>query len=174
MFVTTSRKPGNRTRTFAKLFSRFLNLEYLPRGKKGLDYFPGNYIVIEEKEGNPHVIRLIKKKSKVLKADLGKSEINKLGKTGLSLKSEVIIKFNIQEMDTSLELDSGPVVFEEKSYPIPFFDFSDIGAISSKIPINFEPRKKIFFRKQKNHFFVHFKFGRKNVFRIKILSITEQ
>lgn len=164
MLVTTSRKPGNRTRTFTKLFSRFFNLEYVPRGKKGLDCFPDGFIIIEEKDGNPHIIRL---------------------KKARNAQSEIFMRFNVQEMDLSTDFDGSPVFYEVKSKTISktSFDsdrtfsmdlFSKFGAISSKTAVNFKPRKKVFLRKEKNGFIIHFTFENRNVFRLKVISINEK
>ncbi len=55
MILTTSRKPGRRTRSFAKVFSRFLNWRYVNRGKMNLEEVLsfGDVCIVQEVKGNP-------------------------------------------------------------------------------------------------------------------------
>jgi|Deesub1362A_J573_1020465.scaffolds.fasta_scaffold00706_23 U3 small nucleolar ribonucleoprotein protein IMP4 len=57
--LTTSRKPGRRTRSFAKVIARYLNWKYINRGKKNLEEvlsLSREVCIIEEIKGNPAVM----------------------------------------------------------------------------------------------------------------------
>ncbi|AEF96501.1 ribosomal biogenesis protein [Methanotorris igneus] len=61
MIITTSRKPSQRTRSFANDLARALNVEYLTRGKTPLreifEYYD-KVIIIEEFKGNPGKLKI--------------------------------------------------------------------------------------------------------------------
>ncbi len=67
MFITTSRKPSQRTRTFARSLERVLNAKYINRGKMSLrdvliksDNLNFNrIIIISEMKGNPSKIEIL-------------------------------------------------------------------------------------------------------------------
>ncbi len=58
MILTTSRKPGRKTRRLAKVLSRFFNWRYVQRGKKSIDDFGGKFIIIQEVKGNPSILKI--------------------------------------------------------------------------------------------------------------------
>nr|WP_048115604.1 ribosomal biogenesis protein [Methanotorris formicicus] len=61
MIITTSRKPSQRTRSFANDLARVLNIEYLTRGKTPLREIFESYdkvILIEEFKGNPGKLKI--------------------------------------------------------------------------------------------------------------------
>lgn len=113
MYLTTSRKPGQKTRTFAKVLANFMNWEYIARGKSGADDFGDKVAVVEERNGNPCSLRIYATKQYVLRFNAG--EVKKL------------------EMDTS------PVVFQGE---VPF-DPLIMDAIPSSARINFKPQKQV-------------------------------
>ena len=54
--VTTSRKPGRKTRRFAKVIARYFNWNYVNRGKMSLEDLASlseNFCIISEVKGNP-------------------------------------------------------------------------------------------------------------------------
>jgi U3 small nucleolar ribonucleoprotein protein IMP4 len=89
MFITTSRKPSRKTRTFAKVLADFLNLEYVPRGKTGIsEFLSERMIVIGEKDGNPFSMKIISPEGDSVNLYFNVSNILKV-KTG---KAPVIFK----------------------------------------------------------------------------------
>lgn len=95
MIVTTSRKPSRRTRSFAKIFCRFLGWKYIQRGKKSFqDFESKNLCVISEIKGNPAIMSFYFDGEKKLELQFSVSNIRK---TELS-EGEVLFigeKFNL-------------------------------------------------------------------------------
>ncbi len=59
MILTTSRKPSRKTRSLAKALARFLNWEYVNRGKMSLDevfQLDREVCIISEIKGNPAIL----------------------------------------------------------------------------------------------------------------------
>lgn len=79
MIVTTSRKPSRRTRTFAKIFCRFLGWKYLQRGKKSFrDLDLKNLCVISEIKGNPAIMSFYFDGEKKLEIQFSVGNIKKM------------------------------------------------------------------------------------------------
>jgi len=91
--VTTSRKPGRKTRRFAKVIARFFNWRYIRRGKMSIKDIQnlGDFWIISEVKGNPALLSLYKKGEEVIRIGFTVSNINKV------------------------EMDDGAVVFYGKS-----------------------------------------------------------
>ncbi len=58
MILTTSRKPGRKTRRFAKVISRYFNWTYIQRGKTPSQEFGSRYAIVQEIKGNPAVLKI--------------------------------------------------------------------------------------------------------------------
>jgi len=140
MLLTTSRKPGRKTRTFAKVLASFMNWRYEPRGKSSLDFSEDKVAVIEERNGNPGLIRIITPSGKY------------------------VLEFNISNVK-KMKFDSSPVVvFGDPKFA------KILDAIPASVKMNFEPEKKIFVKKFRGISFLDFKYRNVSVFRLKILS----
>ena len=67
MLITTSRKPSQRTRTFARSLERVLNAKYVNRGKMNLrdvliksnQLNFNRIIIISEMKGNPSMMEIL-------------------------------------------------------------------------------------------------------------------
>ncbi len=109
MIVTTSRKPGRRTRTFVNILSSYMNWRHISRGKKSLENlfssFP-NLVVVEEIKGNPSILKVFKNSEEVLR-----------------------IRFNLAKT-VKTKMDDSPVFFSGKLD----FDPAILGAIPSNLP----------------------------------------
>ncbi|MCS7118631.1 MAG: rRNA maturation protein [Archaeoglobaceae archaeon] len=79
MILTTSRKPGRKTRSFAKIFSRFLGWKYIRRGKLSLrELKMGQICMILEIKGNPAVMSFFKNGIKTLEILFSVSNVKKI------------------------------------------------------------------------------------------------
>ncbi|MEM0303375.1 MAG: rRNA maturation protein [Archaeoglobaceae archaeon] len=79
MILTTSRKPSRKTRSFAKALSRFLNWQYVQRGKISLKEFENECIcMISEIKGNPAFLNFYEYGEKVLEVFFSVSNIKKV------------------------------------------------------------------------------------------------
>jgi U3 small nucleolar ribonucleoprotein protein IMP4 len=108
MIVTTSRKPGRKTRSFVKVLSAYMNWEYIPRGKKSLEEvfsLSPDVVIIEEIKGNPSILKAFKNSSEVLK-----------------------IRFNLARL-SKIRMDDSPVFFTGKIG----FDPSVLGAVPTNL-----------------------------------------
>jgi U3 small nucleolar ribonucleoprotein protein IMP4 len=104
MIVTTSRRPGRKTRSFVKILSAYMNWEYIPRGKKSLEEvfsLSPDIVLIEEIKGNPSILKAFKNSSEVLK-----------------------LRFNLARL-SKIKVDDSPVFFSGKVG----FDPSILGAV---------------------------------------------
>ena len=79
--LTTSRKPGRKTRRFAKVLARFFNWRYINRGKLSLEDLSNlseAFWIISEVKGNPAILTLYEKCEKRLEISFTLSNVNKL------------------------------------------------------------------------------------------------
>ncbi len=147
MIVTTSRKPGRKTRTFVKLLSSYMNWHYISRGKKSLEdlfsSFP-DLVVIEEIKGNPSILKVFKNSKEIFR-----------------------IRFNLAKT-VKVKMDDSPVFFSGK------LDFNPaiLGAVPSNLPGEKIKRKlkvrgglvkEVFSGKKKGRRFLDFKYKGKTV-----------
>lgn len=148
MLITTSRKPGLKTKAFARDLTRsFPNAVYFSRGKRSLQELFGeadykgirHVLIVQEKDGNPIVIQCI---------ELGKKtfvEIFSLKISVIKLRREInkdksIQKKNFTELKLIISTPSIKKVFElveiestsdadftlkEDKNILSFFDFND-------------------------------------------------
>jgi U3 small nucleolar ribonucleoprotein protein IMP4 len=61
VILTTSRKPGRKTRTLSRVLSAYMNWDYISRGKRGMEelmQLAPKIAVIEEIKGNPAVLKV--------------------------------------------------------------------------------------------------------------------
>jgi len=141
MLLTTSRKPGRKTRTFAKVLASFMNWKYESRGKSGLNFSEKKVAVIEERNGNPRLIRIT------------------------TQSGRYIMEFNVSNINR-IKLDSSPAVF----FGNPPFDPKILEAIPTRIRMNFDPDKKIFVKKIRGAYFLDFRYRGVSVFRLRLLK----
>ena len=71
MILTTSRKPSRKTRRLAKVLARFMNWEYLNRGKLSMDSIfemleNENLAIINEIKGNPAFLTVFSPRKEIL------------------------------------------------------------------------------------------------------------
>ncbi len=81
MILTTSRKPSRRTRSLAKALARFLNWEYINRGKKSLDdvfALDKEVCIISEIKGNPAIMHFYRDGEEFFRISFTVSNIKKV------------------------------------------------------------------------------------------------
>ncbi len=81
MILTTSRKPSRKTRSLAKVLSRFLNWEYVNRGKMSLDevFQLGREVcILSEIKGNPAFLHFYRNGKEFYKISFTVSNIKKV------------------------------------------------------------------------------------------------
>lgn len=139
MLLTTSRKPSRKTRTFAKVLASFMNWKYESRGKSSLDFLEDRVAVIEERNGNPGLMKIT------------------------SPKGSYVLEFNISNIK-KMRFDSSPVVVVGNPKFAEIFE-----AIPERVRMNFEADKKIFVKKFHSMNILDFKYKGVSVFRLKIL-----
>jgi U3 small nucleolar ribonucleoprotein protein IMP4 len=144
MLLTTSRKPGRKTRTFAKVFASFMNWKYEQRGKSGLDFSEDRIAVIEERNGNPGLMRIT------------------------TPKGSYVLEFNISNIK-KMRFDPGPVVVVGNPEFAEIFE-----AIPERVRMNFEADKKIFVKKFYSMNILDFRYRGVSVFRLKILKMEKR
>jgi len=108
MIVTTSRKPGRKTRTFVKLLSSYMNWQYVSRGKKSLEELFSSFsdiVLMEEIKGNPSILKVFKNAKETFK-----------------------LRFNLAKT-VKTKMDDSPVFFSGKLD----FDPAILGAVPSNI-----------------------------------------
>ena len=108
MIVTTSRKPGRKTRTFVKLLSSYMNWQYVSRGKKSLEELFSSFsdiVLIGEIKGNPSILKVFKNAKETFK-----------------------LRFNLAKT-VKTKMDDSPVFFSGKLD----FDPAILGAVPSNI-----------------------------------------
>jgi|Deesub1362A_J573_1020465.scaffolds.fasta_scaffold00498_24 U3 small nucleolar ribonucleoprotein protein IMP4 len=143
MFITTSRKPSRKTRTFAKVLADFLNLEYVPRGKTGIsEFLSERMIVIGEKDGNPFSMKIISPEG-----------------------DSVNLYFNVSNI-LKVKTGKAPVIFKGE----PPFDPSLFGAVGEGVKVNFKTEKKVLVKKINGWTILDFRYGEKSLFKLKLLN----
>ncbi|MEM0332193.1 MAG: rRNA maturation protein [Archaeoglobaceae archaeon] len=133
MIITTSRKPSRRTRSLAKFLAKFLNFQYVNRGKNSIEEISAQYSdfwIISEIKGNPAFLTYYHSANPILKISFASSNVKKD------------------------EIDESPPIFIGK----PPFD----PLLFNAIPQNFaglklirklEFKKKIFVKKDRLYFY---------------------
>ncbi|WP_456467925.1 rRNA maturation protein [Archaeoglobus sp.] len=79
--ITTSRKPGRKTRRFTRVIARFFNWRYINRGKMSLEDLKSlseSFWIVSEVKGNPSILTLYKNGEEMLKIGFTVSNINKI------------------------------------------------------------------------------------------------
>jgi U3 small nucleolar ribonucleoprotein protein IMP4 len=147
MIVTTSRKPGRKTRTFVRLLSSYMNWHYIPRGKKSLEDFFSSFpdlVIIEEIKGNPSILKVFKNSKEIFR-----------------------IRFNLVRT-VKLKMDNSPVFFSGKLE----FNPSILGAVPSniagekikrKLKIRKELVKEVIVGKKRGRIFLDFRYRGKTM-----------
>ncbi|MBO8183177.1 MAG: rRNA maturation protein [Archaeoglobus sp.] len=147
MIVTTSRKPGRKTRSFVKILSAYMNWKYVPRGKMSLEEIfsiSPEIALVEEIKGNPSILRIFKNSLEVLR-----------------------LRFNLAK-SVKVKMDDSPVFFSGKLS----FDPSLLGAVPSniagekikrKIKARGEIVKEVIAGKKKGRKFLNFTYRGKTV-----------
>jgi U3 small nucleolar ribonucleoprotein protein IMP4 len=146
MILTTSRKPGRRTRRFAKVFARFMGWRYLQRGKMSFEEILafGDFAIVQEIKGNPAILKVFRKGHEVLS-----------------------MRFNVGEI-TKAKIDTGPVVFVGK----PPFDPLLLGALPHtkaglKFAMKANLKKKVYVRRAGKVIILDFTYDGQSIMRMK-------
>lgn len=150
MILTTSRDPSQRTRSLAKVLSRFMNWKYVQRGKLSLENILDEnekVFLIREIKGNPAFL-----------------DIYQEGKNALTLRINVGV-IRKEKMDDS------PVYFTGS----PPFDPSLLGALpktraGEKLARKLDFRKVVYYSRDGR---MTFKFDGKEVLTVKLLGVYE-
>ena len=147
MILTTSRKPGRKTRTFVKILSAYMNWRYVSRGKKSLEEIfslSPDVAVVEEIKGNPRILKIFKNASEVLS-----------------------LRFNLAKV-LKVKMDDSPVFFSGKFE----LDPALLGAIPSniagekikrKLKLRGEIVKEVLAGRKKGRKFLNFTYQGKSV-----------
>lgn len=133
MIITTSRKPSRRTRSLAKFLAKFLNFQYINRGKNSVEDISAehpDFWIISEVKGNPAFLTCYKSAKPILKISFASGNVKKV------------------------EMDESPPVFIGK----PPFDPLLFNAIPQnfaglKLTRKWEFKKKIFVKKDRLYFY---------------------
>ncbi len=148
--LTTSRDPSRRTRRFSKVISRYMNWEYMQRGKRSLDDVLRfeHLIFIREVKGNPAFLDVY------MNGDLA-----------------LTLRFNAGIIKKE-KFDNSPVYFAGKTD----FDPAVLGAIpkskaGEKFATKYDLRKVVRVRKRKA---LEFYFDDKLVLTMKILGVKHE
>jgi len=148
--LTTSRDPSQRTRSFAKVISRYMNWYYLQRGKLSLeDLFEEHekLIIIREIKGNPAFMDLYE-----------------------GGRRRMTIRMNVGVIRKE-KMDDSPVYFAGK---LPF-DPVILGALpkipaGERLAMKLRPRKVVYVRKGG---LMDFRYDGVRVLTVKLLSVYE-
>ncbi|WP_456369448.1 rRNA maturation protein [Geoglobus sp.] len=148
--LTTSRDPSQRTRSFAKVISRYMNWYYLQRGKQSLeDIFESHekLIIIREIKGNPAFMDIYDGRRIVM---------------SVRMNVGVIVK---EKMDDS------PVYFAGE----PPFDPVILGALpkthaGERFALKLRPRKVVYVRRGG---YLDFRYDGRRVLTLKLLRVYE-
>ncbi|MDI9609990.1 MAG: rRNA maturation protein [Archaeoglobales archaeon] len=141
MILTTSRKPSRKTRSFAKALSRFLNWQYVQRGKISLKEFENKRIcVISEIKGNPAFLNFYDGDRKLIEIFLSVSNVKKT------------------------EIDRGEVVYFGDKYN--FFE-----ALPAKLLEKFDKRPHFLKKIVENGNELLFYIGEDLIFKIRVLGV---
>lgn len=144
MLITTSRKPSQKTRTFARVMANFMNWEYVSRGKASTKDFEGKLALVGEQNGNPSSLRIYA--------------------TG----KQYILNFSVGEI-RKLDMDRSPVIFSGK---VPF-NPTVMDAISSETRINFDSPKKVLVTKS-DGWVLDFRYHLESIFKLKLFKVDEE
>ncbi|AGK61885.1 hypothetical protein Asulf_01919 [Archaeoglobus sulfaticallidus PM70-1] len=143
MILTTSRKPGRKTRTLAKFLAKFMNWKYISRGKKSLEKvysLSPDVAILEEIKGNPSILRIIKNGREVFSMRFNPGKIEKV------------------KMDNSPVFFSGDVWFD----PL-IFDAVPVSFAGKKMKKKFKAmgalKKEILVKKDRNKYHMLFNYS---------------
>ncbi len=146
--LTTSRDPSRRTRSFAKVISRYMNWRYVQRGKRGLDDLLqeiNHLIMIREIKGNPAFLDIFIDQQKILTIRMNVGIIKKE-------------KFDDSPVYFAGDLDFDPLL---------------LGALpktkaGEKFALKYDLRKVVIVKKKRD---LNFYFDNKLVLTMKILGV---
>jgi U3 small nucleolar ribonucleoprotein protein IMP4 len=127
------------------MLAKFMNWEYISRGKSGMKDLPERIAIVEEINGNPSILKI------------------------LQPKGTFHLRFNVGGVQ-KIKMDDSPVIFVGK----PPFNPLIIGAIPSEISRNFESKKKIFVKKSGELVILDFRYNEKSIFKLKLVSNSER
>ncbi len=148
--ITTSRDPSQRTRSFCKVISRFMNWRYVQRGKTGIGELFEEHpdlIIVREIKGNPAFMDFFKNGKKISTWRINVGVIKK------------------EKMDDSYVFFAGKLPFD------PLI----LGALpknqaGEKLALKMKPKKIVYFRKGKE---LDFRYDGKQVLTLKVVGIYE-
>ena len=149
--LTTSRDPARRTRSFAKVISRYMNWRYVQRGKRGLDDLLREFnhlIMVREIKGNPAFLDIFIDQFKILTIRMNVGIIRKE-------------KFDNSPVYFAGDLDFDPLL---------------LGAlpktkVGEKFALKYDLRKVVIVKKKRD---LNFYFDDKLVLTMKILRIQHE
>ncbi|MFO7966968.1 MAG: rRNA maturation protein [Archaeoglobaceae archaeon] len=144
MLITTSRKPGQKTRTFAKIMAKFMNWEYVSRGKASIKDFEGKLALVGERNGNPNSLTIY------------------------TIGKQFILSFSIGEI-RKLDMDQSPVIFVGN----PPFNPTIMDAIPSDTRINFDSPKKVVVTKS-DGWDLDFRYNKQSIFKLNLFKWDEE
>jgi U3 small nucleolar ribonucleoprotein protein IMP4 len=147
MILTTSRKPGKRTRRLAKILARFFNWYYVQRGKTSIKEFDANFAIIQEVKGNPGILKIYNS-----------------GEVAFSLK------FTLGETNKVKVGRETPVFFGKlpfNVYCLSYFNaLSANEKFSRKVAISISSPKSVFVRRRDEKLIFELKYNNKLVARL--------
>jgi len=146
--LTTSRRPGRKTRRLARVLARFFNWRYVSRGKLSIEelgMLSETFWIISEIKGNPAVMSLYEKGKKRLEISFTVSNVNKV------------------------KMDDSPAVFVGKAQLDPtIFNAIPQSRAGMKLARKVDFKKKVFVKGDEWLFF----YGNELLFKMRILKIT--
>lgn len=146
--LTTSRRPGRKTRRLARVLARFFNWRYVSRGKLSIEelgMLSETFWIISEIKGNPAVMSLYEKGKKRLEISFTVSNVNKV------------------------KMDDSPAVFVGKAQLDPIvFNAIPQSRAGVKLARKVDFKKKVFVKGDEWLFF----YGNELLFKMRILKIT--
>lgn len=154
MILTTSRKPSRKTRRLAKVLARFMNWEYLNRGKLSMDSIfemleKENLAVINEIKGNPAFLTVFNPRKEIL----------------------VRLRFNVGDV-IKLKMGREAVVF--RGHP-PFdpliFEAMPQSKAGLKLTRKMEWRKEVVVKKSDDAYILRFLYDGKPVINLRVLNV---
>lgn len=145
MLITTSRKPGQKTRTFAKTVAEFMNWDYVSRGKASIKDFEGKTALAGEERGDPNSLKIY------------------------TPRKRYTLSFSVGEIKR-LDVDQSPVIF----VGVPPFNPTIMDAIPSGTRINFDSPKKVLVTSTSNGWILDFKYNSESIFKLKLFRVDEE
>jgi U3 small nucleolar ribonucleoprotein protein IMP4 len=156
MILTTSRKPSRKTRRLAKVLARFMNWDYLNRGKLSIDEIfeileNENLAIINEIKGNPAFLTIFSPRKEIL----------------------LRLRFNVGDVN-KLKMEREAVVFRGH----PPFDPLILGAMPQnkaglKLTRKMDWKKEVIVKRSDEAYILKFIYEGKPVLNLRVLKVYE-